>query len=522
MFRWLLLLAVLIAGPARAEWWEARTDNFVVYSESSGADAREFAETLERFDMSLRSLQNVKLSVAPSDVHRVTIYRFGDINDIGRLAGSPGVAGFYIPRLTGPVAFTPARDQRSRERSIYGRRDPRTELDARTVLFHEYSHHFMYKHFAAAYPHWYSEGLAEVYSTIVFNDDGSFHIGNPSQDRSDLLFGGISYSMKRLLQRKDKPDREDVYARYSHGWLLSHYLTFEASRKGQLQTFLRLINDGSSEAEAARQAFGDLDQLDRDVNRYKGLGQRGKLPGSLVRPATFAAPTAKLRRLDDGEEAIMRIQMRSARGVTRKTAGDVANDGRAIAAKFPNNFAVQRALAEAEFDAQNLDAAERAARAAIALRPQSADALYYLGLIYLERGKADPKHLATARSWFVQANKADPQHPGPLLGNYLTFASASAPIPEAAIIGLERAYELAPYDADLRLAVSKQLLTEKKGDLARMVLLPLALSPHESKRAKALSEVVELIEAGKLDDARAKLVARLAEEEKEKNGSKGS
>ena len=29
-------------------------------------------------------------------------------------------------------------------------------------------------------------------------------------------------------------------------------------------------------------------------------------------------------------------------------------------------------------------------------------------------------------------------------------------------------------------------------------------------------------EAGKLDDARAKLVARLAEEEKEKNGSKGS
>ena len=522
MLRILSLFALLLAVPARAEWWEAKTDNFIVYSESSAADAKQFAEKLERFDQSLRSLQKIKLSVAPSDTHRLTVYRFGDYGDIGRLHGTQGVAGFYIPRLGGPVAFTPAKELVNRDRSLYGQADRRTTLDAQTVLFHEYAHHFMFKHFTAAYPAWYVEGLAETYSTLDLRDDGSFHLGNPPQARSDALFSSdFNFSIQRLLTNRRKPEIEDQYGWYTYGWLLTHYLTFEPKRTGQIGNYLRLINEGVDTAAAATQAFGDLGRLDADVTRYKGLGRQGKLPGVLVRPTGLNPPTAALRALDEAEEAAMAVQLRSNRGVSRKVAAGVAADARAVAAKYPASYAVQRALVEAEFDAQNYDASERAAQAALAARPNAVDPLYYLGQIYLERAKSDPSKFATARSWFAKANQADPHHPGPLLGNYLTYAKARAPIPENAVLGLERAYELAPYDSDLRLVVASQLLAEKKGDIAKMLLVPLALSPHD-KRSKAVDEAVDLINAGKIDAARSKLASRLAEEEAERDGKKKS
>ena len=51
MRRLILSLSILFAAPAHAEWWEARTDHFIIYSKSSEGDAKKFAETLDRFDL---------------------------------------------------------------------------------------------------------------------------------------------------------------------------------------------------------------------------------------------------------------------------------------------------------------------------------------------------------------------------------------------------------------------------------------------------------------------------------------
>ena len=512
-------LAILLATPAQAEWWEARTDHFIIYSDSSQRDAREFALKLERFDQSLRSLQRIKPDDRLSDARKVTIYRSGDIKDIAALAGAPGsgIAGFYIPRASGPVAFVPSKEE-IRQRSLYtdAQSQAAQTLDAETVLFHEYAHHFMFRHFAAAYPSWYVEGLAETYSTIDFRD-GAFHLGNPPQARAQALFGGLNYSIKRMLLSSDKPEAEDLFGRYTYGWLLTHFLTFEPSRQGQLLAYLRLINAGTPMAQAAEKAFGDLGRLEGDVERYL---RKRPLPGALVKPANYAEPAVAMRKLGPDEEAIMPVRSRSKVGVTKKVAPDVAADARAIGARYPNSHLVQLSLAEAELDAGNLDAAERAADAAIAARPDSGEALYYKANVLLERAKADPKYSAGARAMFLAANRADPDHPGPLIGNYLTYRRAKQAAPEAALIGLERAFLLAPYDGELRLTLASQLLAEKKGDMTRDLLIPLALAPHESKRAKALNEVVALIEASKLDEASKKLTARMTEEEDIKSGKK--
>jgi len=511
--RFLLSLAMLsVAVPAQAEWWEARTDHFIIYSKSSANDAKAFAERLERYDQSLRSLQRIKPDPRLSDSRRVTIYRAGNMVDISKLAGDSesGIAGFYIPRLE-PVAFVPAREQIQ----------TRTELDPETVLKHEYAHHFMFRHFPGTYPSWYVEGIAELYSTIEFKPDGSFLLGKVPQARGDVLVGkyrnALNFSIRRMLLSGSKPTFEDFYGRYTYGWLFTDYTAFEPSRKGQILTYLRLLDQGVDANKAAVQAFGDLDKLESDVARYL---DKGDFPVSTVRFSDYQAPVAQMRRMGPDEEAIMPVVMRSKVGVSPRTAKGVAGDARSVAARYPTSFAVQLALTEAELDAENFDAADRAADAAIALKPDSAEALYFKGQVALARGKTDPKQYAAARSWFAKAHDADPDHPGPLVGNFLSYSKAKVAAPETAVIGLENAYRLAAHDGELRITLAREEIAEKRLDVAKMLLVPLALSPHESKQAKALNEVVEQIDANNGTGALTKLDAWIAkaEEEEKKNG----
>lgn len=508
----LLLSTLFLAAPAHADWWEARTDHFIIYSKSSAADAKAFAENLERFDQSLRALQLVKPDMRLSDARRVKIYRSGTQVDIAKLAGDSesGIAGFYIPRLE-PVAFVPSRDPAGRQ----------SDLDAATILFHEYVHHFMFRYFPGAYPSWYVEGIAELYSTIDFKPGGAFHLGNPPQARAEELVGKYKslahYSIRDMLTSTAKPTGFDQYAHYTYGWALTHYLAFEPSRKGQMATYLKLIDQGVDLNKAAVQAFGDLGKLEGEVNRYKN---NNRFYGKDVVPPNFHQPVAQLRQMGPDEEAIMPIVMRSKVGVSTRTAPGVAGDARSVAARYPNSFAVQLELAEAELDAKNLDAAERAADAAVRLQPSSAEALMYRGRVALEKGEKDARQYAVAREWFAKAHDADPDHPGPLVGNYLTYSKPKGAVPETAVIGLENAYRLAPYDADLKITLARQEIAENRLDVAKMLLVPVALSPHESKVAKAMDEVVDEIDRNNRAQALAKMDAFIKKtEDDEKKGS---
>lgn len=510
----LVVSLFFFAAPAHAEWWEARTAHFIIYSEDSEQSTREFATKLERYDNALRSLQSTKFEPITEDWQKVTIYRFGDVDDISRLAHGPA-AGFYIPRLV-PVAFTPIRD--SKTLGSIKHRDSRTDLDPQSVLFHEYAHHFMFKYFPAGYPSWYVEAFAETLATIDLHEDGTFHVGNPPNWRSDALFRGmLTVTPQSLLASTAKPDFEDWYGYYTVGWLMNHYLTFDPDRQGQLQQYLKLVASGVPSGDAARQAFGDLDKLASEIGRYKS---RGKLYGIDVRPANTAPPKVTMRKLREDEAAIMPVKIQSKAGVTRSEAGGVASKARSIAARYPTSLPVQLALSEAEFDAENLDAAEAAADRALQLDPNSLDALVAKGEALLEKGEKDKTYLPKARVWFDKAHDVDPKHPAPLLDNYLTYFEAGQPIPENVLIGLEGAYLAAPHYRDLRLVLARQLLSERKGPLARDILLPVALNPHVSKGQKNLHEVIELIDAKKLGEAYEALAKEIARQEEEaKKGS---
>ena len=74
--------------------------------------------------------------------------------------------------------------------------------------------------------------------------------------------------------------------------------------------------------------------------------------------------------------------------------------------------------------------------------------------------------------------------PEPLVGNYLTYFYEGGPIPESALIGLERGYDRARQDFGLRMVPWSPVAGREEGSVARDIMLPLALDPHEARSSR--------------------------------------
>ena len=267
----LLLAITLLALPAtvRADWYEAQSDHFVIYADDSERDVRRFAEMLERYHAAMAFLTG-NSARKPSPSNRVTVYVVGSERNLRRLHGEKNseVAGFYIPRAGGAVAFVP------RLRS--GGRDGDFSL---TVLLHEYAHHFLLTSTAASLPRWADEGGAEFFAASKFDDDGAVTVGVAARHRGYELFKG-KFDIEPLLDPEAFADHqrgnEDGF--YGKSWALYHYLTFSRDRPGQLAQYLDEIISGVPLRDAATNVFGDFDELGSDLYKYIRQRRLSALP----------------------------------------------------------------------------------------------------------------------------------------------------------------------------------------------------------------------------------------------------
>ena len=475
---WLLALAGATSAPASAEWLQATSRHFVIYSDTNAAELRALATKLELFDGAIRRIHGM---ADPDDAaaNPVTLYVLRDATAVQRLCGCPDVAGFYLPRASGAVAFMPRR----------GDGTDSLALKPQTVLFHEYAHHFLLGNTEMAFPAWYSEGYAELVATADVQPD-AVEIGYAANHRSFGLFANHQLPLARLLAPPARLTDLEMDQLYGRGWLLTHYLTFSQARAGQLGRYLRSFAAGRPPLEAAAEAFGDLKALDRELARY----MRGKLPGLRIPAAALPSFPVEVRPLTPGERALIDDRIVSTRGVDERTAAAVL--ARARRAKVPAGDTVAQGwLAEMAFDAGQDDEAEAAADRALAADPESVQALMYKGQVRLRRARTakatDAKVWAEARSWFVKANRAHNNHPGALQGYHASFVLEGAKPTPNAVAGLHRALELSPQSPDLRLAVAWSNLEADRTKEARAVLAPLAYAPHagqdnEARRAIAL------------------------------------
>ncbi len=475
--------ALLLAIPtgAQAEWREARGRHFVVYADATEAEIRESATRLEQLDALMRMLSHTPKEL-DEGANVVTVYTVRNQEAIRRLMGrgASNIAGFYVPRVGGSVAYTPAKTGDD-------------DFSPQLVLFHEYGHHFLLGNYAAPYPAWFSEGYAEYVATTKF-DATNVRFGVPAQHRAY----GLAYEMpvKRLFDgRRTMRGPQEMDAMYGRGWLLTHMIVSDPALTGQFNDYLEKLSAGVPSIDAATRAFGDLFDFNQSVDLY--LRRNKFTVRQLPRSALSIAPIA-IRTLTAGEAAMIGFRMISDRGVDEKQGKALLADAAPVAAAFPDDAVSQGWLAEIAYDARDDRLAEAAADRAFAANPQSAQALLYKARVLLRRAattKTDASAWKEARSWILRANKVDTNNADALMLYYDSFAMAGTPPSKSAILGLKRATQLVPQDGSLRWRAARQFLIDGEVDEARILLRPLAFDPHASADNPA-AKLVTLLDGG--------------------------
>jgi tetratricopeptide (TPR) repeat protein len=480
------LALVLIPTAANAAWHEARSKHFIIYSDDNPERLHDFAVRLEKFDKAVRLVRGMD-DPPLTDSRRLTVYVLRNEDAVQQLIGMTGVLGLYEGRAAGSFAFVP---RKAGDGSKF-------DLDAEAVFFHEYAHHLQLQRSSMALPAWFIEGFAEFFATAEFQKDGSVLIGSvPAYRGWGLQNVSAGLSLEQILGGTYKSlDGEKLERLYAQGWLLTHYLTFEPSRKGQLDRYLTGIQKGLGALDSARAAFGELSTLNRELERYKNV----RLTAVEVAAKALSTGQIALRPLTPGEAAIMKVHIRSTRGVTERTAPAVAKEARKIAERFPGDAFVQMALAEAELDTENLTAADAAADRAITLKPDFVRALIFKGRAQLALAKKNPAAAdwAAVRRWFLRVNKIDTENAEALMLFYETYRAAGQHPTKNAIDGLLYAVDLVPHDEGLRLTAFRQLVSDNRMTEARQVFAPLAFRPHGSQKWRELTDkVLAAIDSG--------------------------
>lgn len=505
-FRYILgtACAALFAAPAVAEWWEAETAHFVVKSQASEEQAREYALELARFDAAMRALQGMKSAeFEQSRTNKPTVYRFGRPKDVAHIYGASGsgIAGFFIPRAGASVAFAPARSERRDIRSSHRRRTD-TELDPRSVLFHEYAHYFMMQNFPGAYPRWYTEGFAEMMATMRTDEDGSYHVGDPPQYRAYQVFQVRDFPLEDMLDSGYLLRGLDALQHYATGWLLTHYLSFDPQGRAKLHEYLKTIAAGEDSLTAAKRIFGDLEELESKLHDYK----KGPFPGFRIETAEKEIEV-RMRRLSAAEEDAIRIEMRLARGLEGpEEASSVVADLRRIVSRQNANAHLLGLLGRALIKAKRYDEADATAQQILQQNPNDTEAWMIRSAAALQNIDDDASMAQKAREFATKAAASDRQDPRPLILYYRTYIETGENVPAIAMAALEQAYSHAGMDVGYRFLLARQLLVENRLSDAQTVLMPIAFRGHKTAEPKdennpSLPRLLTQIQGGNRDVA---------------------
>lgn len=478
----MVAVLALFATSAQAEWREATTDHFIIVSGGSERQLVRTAQQLEAVHWLMTMASGTTETDRPVKVRIYLVDGVRSVRDAMSSERNPRVLGFYRPTVEGAIAVV-----------------PRSEGEiSTTILFHEYAHHFMLQYLRGAYPPWYVEGFAEVISSTEFTDDDRIVFGAPADHRAYELTRQPWVPVPRMFAQRSADDARAGVANYGQYWLATHYFIFSGQRQGELRTFLNNVLAGQSHAEATSAFTGGLEQVDRDLRNYLRVGRfRAQSVG--IPPERQRPPT--LRLLRPGEAAIIDDELQAARPMTAEAHLPIAARVATIAARHPDDPAVALLHARLLHYARRYAEADQAIDRVLVLDPANVRALTLKGRLMLEArvadgGTADVALLRQARSYIARANRLDPDDQMPLIAYYDSFRFARVPAPQLALEGLYKASTLVPQEPGLRMTVAMEMLSRRNLPVARSLLAPLALSPHQSGGQSYALVLMQWIDSG--------------------------
>jgi tetratricopeptide (TPR) repeat protein len=470
----LFLFGLFFATAAQAEWHEATSTNFIVYAEGSQAEARAYAEKLEKFNFVLRRYHNVR---APAQVPRFRVFLVENVDAVQRMIGAPqsGVGGYYISNARG-LMFVGAR-----------RAGASREFDPEIILFHEYVHHFMFQYFPATYPVWYSEGYAEFWGSIRFLANDVVEVGHPQEGRFGSFFDGRWVPLSRLLTAQSYADIPDTDLIYAQGWMLCRYTFENPERHRQLQAYLRDINGGMSYRDAMNRNFGEnATAFNSELFAYAGRVRFNvvRLPFRTIDVGQIA-----VRTLPPVEQALIEQEVKLSQGVSIQEIANRAATIRRLAARFPNEPFALALLAEVEHLAGNVAAATAAVDRLLAVDPNNVRGLMRRGRLQAEAlraaGSTDRAAWTAARRPLLRAIELAENDPLVHEAYYDSFVLQGGLPPDEAQNALYTAHELAPSDSELSY---KLALDFERRDMVREAIAIIRPDAYRTRVRRGESE----------------------------------
>ena len=374
-------------------------------------------------------------------------------------------------------------------------------VSAEGRIYAGYARHFLLSYFPHAYPRWYVDGFGEIFATLAVEGDARIEYGRAPDGYRKVLDKYLRMPVGDVLTGRYLTNRK-AGERWTpfHAWALTHMLFFSNERKGQLHAYLATIAAGGSMEQAAA-VFGDLGKLQSELVAY----DRGKMPYEQMSYPADRAAEPIVRRLSEGEAAFVKgrlelgarvavppasndARLEKLRGDAIARRDDWLKDLRRDAGRYPANLDAQLLLAEAECRSGNGGACADAAAKALAIAPNSSDALVWQGTAQAEIALAAPAgqrtaKLKAARATIARANRANSENPLPLLAYYRSFADTGETPPDVALEGLMKARDLVPASPAPRLMLGEALAKRGSGEAARLALIPVAHGAYESPEA---------------------------------------
>jgi Flp pilus assembly protein TadD len=472
-----LLGLALLAVPvtASAEWRRAESEHFVVYGRSERS-VREYASMLEDFDALLRRLHGrPKDETTPI---KLPVYLVSDIEQLRRAIPSArdNTAGMYVTAPTEAFAIA-VRDGGGYEN------DPNRGDD--TVL-HEYVHHFMLRYYPSAYPAWLVEGYAEYYMTVDLGRERMV-VGGYNKGRAySLTAPGMTWvPMGDLLsKRPGELGKWDTFSYYAQAWLLTHYILSEPERRKKLGPYLDAVRSGQKPPEAWQAIYGDdMEGLRKKLQAYM---THPLAAGALSRTTPIEA-SMTVTSLPASADALLLEGQRLKLGVPKDDRPKALQAIRTAAARWPDDRFARLVRAQAETQFGDRAVGEGILNGLLTSDPKDKEVLVVLGesrLMAAEGDEANRKAiLGEAGKLFARAFKIDPDDPRVLHG--YAEAKQLEPLNENMVNIRLRAMLLAPQVGHLRLDAGRVLVQTKDYENARIVLRPLAGSPHGGGEAEA-------------------------------------
>ena len=393
-----------------------------------------------------------------------------------------------------------------------------------SMLYAGYAQHYLLTYFPAAYPRWYLDGFGQIFASLVVKGDNSLEFGRTPDGTTAVMHSFGPYPIKDVL--------DDAYLTQDphktgwtpiHAWMLAHFLFFSDKYRPLLRQYLALRAQGVG-AETAAKVLGDQRELAHALGAYflnrkpyiQVIYDGSKIEEPLVNrlresEAAFIKGRLELgARVEIPPAADASTPPDRAADITRRRAvalrqrdvwlARLRND----AAHWSGELGAQLLLAEAE--CRSLHPAEclAAANRAQAIAPSGTQAMVWKGLAMVEQAAAMPPAdratmIASARELIIRANQMDHNAIGPLMAYYQSYAQTGETPTAAAIDGVQKAMEEVPAAPSTRLILASALAKRGEYEIARPVIMPVAMGPYDTPETPAAKALLAQIDSAAHD-----------------------